>query len=206
MYNNYLSLYEPVGAMGEVEGCETRETQDDIRDFDGPAYAAVVVFSAIAALMLLGTMVDVYQQIYRKVAAGRGGELETDPGAEHFASRLLKCFSVDVNGKKVLNTDISSANADYLDCVDGIRVLSMLWIILGHTYFVATSLYLRNPMKKFNLYYGHSTVGYEVILNSQMSVDSFFFLSGLLVAYFAFQQMEKKRFNIVIYYVHRFIR
>ncbi len=36
---------------------------------------------------------------------------------------------------------------DSLECLNGIRVLSMCWVILGHTYVVAEFVYLRNPMK-----------------------------------------------------------
>ncbi len=31
-------------------------------------------------------------------------------------------------------------------------------------------------------------------------------MSGLLVAYHTFLELDKKRFNIVLYYVHRIIR
>ncbi len=31
-------------------------------------------------------------------------------------------------------------------------------------------------------------------------------MSGLLVAYFTFREMELKRFNLIVYYVHRYIR
>ena len=55
-------------------------------------------------------------------------------------------------------------------------------------------------------YYGRLTVGYELLVNGYFSVDSFFFMSGFLVAYFSFIEMEKGRLNIVLYYVHRFIR
>ena len=46
----------------------------------------------------------------------------------------------------------------------------------------------------------------ELVQNATPSVDTFFFLSGLLVGYFTFLQLEKRRFNIVVYYVHRYIR
>ena len=46
----------------------------------------------------------------------------------------------------------------------------------------------------------------ELVQNATPSVDTFFFLSGLLVGYFTFLQLEKRRFNIVVYFVHRYIR
>lgn len=46
----------------------------------------------------------------------------------------------------------------------------------------------------------------ETLLNALPSVDTFFFLSGTLVAYLSFIQLEKKQFNIIMFYVHRYIR
>ena len=46
----------------------------------------------------------------------------------------------------------------------------------------------------------------QLVKNALPSVDTFFYLSGLLVAYFTFIQLEKKKFNIIAYYVHRYVR
>jgi peptidoglycan/LPS O-acetylase OafA/YrhL len=46
----------------------------------------------------------------------------------------------------------------------------------------------------------------ETLLNSLPSVDTFFFLSGTLVAYLTFIQLEKNKFNLIMFYVHRYIR
>ena len=47
-----------------------------------------------------------------------------------------------------------------------------------------------------------------VIANATVSVDTFFFLSGLLVAYILLRELKrsKGRFNPILYYLHRFIR
>lgn len=46
------------------------------------------------------------------------------------------------------------------------------------------------------------------LLNGYLSVDSFFFLSGLLVAYLTFKEIDrvKGRFNVIMFYLHRYIR
>ncbi len=53
--------------------------------------------------MALGTAVDIYQQLFDK----RRGELATYGGEEDekLVLKLLKCFSVNLNGRKLLNTD-----------------------------------------------------------------------------------------------------
>ena len=51
-----------------------------------------------------------------------------------------------------------------------------------------------------------ATYQLEVITNGYYSVDTFFFMSGLLVGYLTFIELDKKRFNIVLFYILRYIR
>lgn len=87
--------------------------------------------------------------------------------------------------------------------LNGLRVISMFWVILGHTYvFIMAGTdnagTMKNIMARFS---------FQPVLNGLFSVDSFFFLSGVLVAYLAFRQMKKKgRFPFIHYYVHRYLR
>ena len=60
---------------------------------------------------------------------------------------------------------------------------------------------------KYQIQIGNTaTYGVEVITNGYYNVDTFFFMSGLLVAYLAFIELERKRFNLVMFYVLRYIR
>lgn len=45
--------------------------------------------------------------------------------------KILLSFSVYTNGAKILSTNQSAGN---LTSVNGIRFISMSWVILGHTY------------------------------------------------------------------------
>ena len=44
------------------------------------------------------------------------------------------------------------------------------------------------------------------LINAMFSVDTFFFMSGLLISYMTFPELEKKRFSQVMFYIHRYIR
>ena len=48
----------------------------------------------------------------------------------------------------------------------------------------------------------------QVPLNATVSVDTFFLMSGLLVAYTMLRELEhyKGRFNFAIFYIHRYLR
>ena len=48
--------------------------------------------------------------------------------------------------------------------------------------------------------------GYELMLNGVVAVDTFFFMSGFLVAWIGLNDMEKGRFSLIKFYVHRYIR
>ena len=90
--------------------------------------------------------------------------------------RIIKCFDISKNFMAIFKiTD----NEPDLKVLNGIRVLSMLWVILGHTFFHAKSSYVSNIMdiKDFM-----QTFWYCYILNASYSVDVFFFMSGFLVA------------------------
>lgn len=47
-----------------------------------------------------------------------------------------------------------------------------------------------------------------VVTMATVSVDSFFLISGLLVAYLLLRELDrsKGRFNVILFYVHRYLR
>ena len=49
---------------------------------------------------------------------------------------------------------------------------------------------------------------FQAVLNGFVCVDTFFFLTGLLLAYMTFKEFDKTngKMNIIMYYVHRYIR
>ncbi len=50
--------------------------------------------------------------------------------------------------------------------------------------------------------------GLRVVFNGNVAVDSFFVLSACLLTYLTFNEMDKTggRFNIPLFYLHRYIR
>ena len=91
--------------------------------------------------------------------------------------------------------------------INGIRVMSMFWVIVCHTYFwVGVFQKVDNPLYILN------NVGprfsFQPIANGFFSVDSFFFLSGLLAAYLTLREMARRKggFPVLMYYIHRYLR
>ncbi|XP_033120843.1 nose resistant to fluoxetine protein 6-like [Anneissia japonica] len=115
--------------------------------------------------------------------------------------QTLLSFSALTNGRKILKVNSKSGQ---LDCLNGIRVLSMWWVILGHaTSFLFLRIdnfpYLFDVYKKFT---------FLAISNATFSVDSFFVLSGLLITYLTLKHLKKfnGRINWAMFYFHRFWR
>ncbi|RZF40644.1 hypothetical protein LSTR_LSTR010630 [Laodelphax striatellus] len=97
---------------------------------------------------------------------------------------VMLSFSVRKNMMTICD---KSVGADTIPTVHGLRSLSMAWVILGHTCIVAfkysDNMMYRNVVEKELLF--------QTINNAAFSVDTFFFISGLLVAFLYFRTTAK---------------
>ncbi|XP_065898109.1 nose resistant to fluoxetine protein 6-like [Dysidea avara] len=91
--------------------------------------------------------------------------------------------------------------------INGVRVISMFWVILGHTFLWALSFQATD-----NTLYTIHTVPqkftFQPISNSFLAVDSFFMLSGLLLSYLGIKEIQsrKGKFPYLVFYFHRLLR
>ncbi|XP_037964452.2 nose resistant to fluoxetine protein 6 [Plutella xylostella] len=101
-------------------------------------------------------------------------------------SELLLSFSVLSNGRTILSTQRPSDGA--LTSLHGMRFLSVAWVIMVHTYlavfYIADNKTMRTVIERNFLY---QSVG-----NASYCVDTFFFISGLLVTVLFLRTEEKK--------------
>ncbi|XP_055693335.1 nose resistant to fluoxetine protein 6 [Lutzomyia longipalpis] len=90
-------------------------------------------------------------------------------------AQLFLCFSVCSNARVILSLD--RPPRDSLPFLHGIRFMSLMWTIMVHTYLqvfaIGENRYTRDLAEK--------SFFYQIIGNATFSVDSFFFISGLLV-------------------------
>ncbi|XP_052816345.1 nose resistant to fluoxetine protein 6-like [Mya arenaria] len=118
--------------------------------------------------------------------------------------KICLAFSAYSNGVKILST---VQGAGSLGALNGIRFLSMAWVILGHTYFFASGfdanlgVFFYDELQK---------PSFSAVINASVSVDSFFTLSGVLVAYLTLRELKKvngaRGLNWFMFYFHRFWR
>ncbi|KAH1027461.1 hypothetical protein HUJ05_000964 [Dendroctonus ponderosae] len=90
--------------------------------------------------------------------------------------RLLLAFSAISNGRKIISAN-SSVSKDVIGCFHGLRVFSIGWIILVHTYLQIFGIGANKSLRTIT----EQNFMYQTIANATFSVDTFFFISGLLV-------------------------
>ncbi|XP_071103042.1 O-acyltransferase like protein-like [Haliotis cracherodii] len=120
--------------------------------------------------------------------------------------QLLLSFSISRNTEKILNTRTGDGN---LGCIHGIRVLSMAWVILGHS-MTWDSLSTWENMLDYANWMRRFTM--QFLVNGTLAVDTFFVLSGCLLTFLFLRECEKSARGkptarqMVIYYIHRWWR
>ena len=198
--------------------------EDNDMDFDAAAISLFVITGIVGILVLLGTAVELSPMVINRKSVYPADEAKRDtvnnelkranghlpnnlimqhadePPKPSRLKAFLLCFSFLNNTRKLLNTKTATGP---LSCLNGLRVVSMWWVIQGHTYLFST-LTSSNPAiarpvtERFT---------FQAILNGNFSVDTFFFLSGLLVAYLTLREIKiKGKMNWIYYFCHRYWR
>ena len=223
-----LALPIPEKVLMFVDGFNTQASQSDIpRRYSAGAIVMMVVCFLFVFLSALGTMYDLFQPYY--TAAGLKtyacvNEVSVEESAaekssllvqaEHpeilksrwkqFAEDACRSFSLYNTVPAVMST---TQPKSAITSINGIRVISMFWVILGHTYlFLLPFNAYKNQVDIFQNFIPRFTA--QPIGNAYFAVDSFFFLSGFLVSYLTLREMNrnKGRFPFVSFYVHRILR
>ncbi|CAD5115612.1 DgyrCDS4568 [Dimorphilus gyrociliatus] len=145
------------------------------------AIAAFVVSCIFFLLVLIGTFLDLI-------------------GAEETAAKFFICFSFKTNANNVLNTQHSKNS---IQCLHGIRAITIMWVVLGHTY-SDTPGYISNILQKMTTI---NNLAFQAISAATVSVDTFFVLSGFLTTLLFLINIQKLRPKVfILYYLHRVIR
>ena len=171
-------------------------TADETVQLDGGDWTMILIIGVFAILILTGTVIDAALNIFH---------LDIFPQT---LVQVFQGFSLYQNTLKLFNTD--GGSSDSLDCINGIRFLSMTWVLVGHAYSTFMGQIFVNNM---NVLGGEAFLGngaYAAVLNALPSVDSFFLIGSTLLAYITLKELDKTNGGGVkfwiMYYVHRYIR
>ncbi|XP_053612529.1 nose resistant to fluoxetine protein 6-like [Plodia interpunctella] len=148
-------------------------------------YTAIVLFSVIGLITVLSTCYDLNHCLI----------LKQDPKQ---ANVLYRSFSVYTNAKR-----LTSFPSNSIQCLDGIRTLAMLWVIVGHTFI--TENFLINQLEAGDWIASAKSLW---ITLAPFSVDTFYFITGILLVYTTAGKLTRAGLikNLHLFYLNRLLR
>lgn len=195
-------LVNAVGALAQVNitvpFCETSHPTV----YSTFQMVAICILAFFFCLVLLGTFIDVAPRL---VKSWRHEDAEASLKKRNPTSLVMgivMAFSAFSNGKRLLSTRTAIG---VLEPLHGMRVITMAWIILGHTFFYKSYVLAGGLFEA--LEYGKS-IPFQIVLNVFPAVETFVTMSGILVAYTSLHKLDKCKgtFNVFGYFLHRYLR
>ncbi|XP_055613183.1 nose resistant to fluoxetine protein 6-like [Uranotaenia lowii] len=161
-------------------------------EYHGGVITAIVIFSIIATLVLASTIYE-FAMVF----------------LDREVNSLMSAFSLYRNIRSIIHIAPKSKDVqkqrDTIECVNGIRALSMIWIIIVHVHETMLIIPVGNPPARTNYMYTFVSSTFWIV--GYLAVDTFLALSGMFVAISMLRELDKKqKFNPLWLYLHRYIR
>jgi len=183
-------------------GCSNDEKYKD--NWKAENYIMVTVLSVIGFFILVGTIVELISRQENKEKHKHG-----------IGFKIITSFSLISNMEFIFKVS-DGKKGQRFDCLEGMRAISMTWVILGHNFiFGPTLLTLRNPTI-MNKIWGKQIGGHwlEAIKQGDFSVDSFLFIGATLLSFLLLKDLEKTNGwfhrqgikRMILFYINRYLR
>ncbi|KAH8337651.1 hypothetical protein KR074_002768 [Drosophila pseudoananassae] len=185
MVERVLNLNIPSTALKISDSsCQTNE----VEPLDGLTIFTIVILSVMASAVLLFT-------IYDYLLCENQDQIPI----------LVRVFSARSNARVIFRVVDSKSNPNVIDCLHGIRCMSLFWVVYCHEYIYSA---ISPNINMFSALTWMEQPFSSFILHGFFSVDSFFFLGGMLLTLISLRSMEKTRgkLNVPLMYLHRLIR
>lgn len=92
---------------------------------------------------------------------------------------------------------------DTFEFLNGIRVLSMIWVMVGHSQALYATISQNVAFYEARI---HRSFFDQVTFSFTYSVDAFFVMGGFLVSLSVLRALKKRQFNVFKHYIHRVLR
>jgi hypothetical protein len=200
----------------------TSTSQADLRSPDAKCWVAVAICASMSLLIAASTfMTCAAQRRVAQVAPAsdgnqalleQGGEAppRARPGMEK--NVVIRAFSL-VGSDGTWDKLWQIPAYKNTDCLNGLRVLSMFWVVLGHSFLMSEGIAgYENPQDISNSAVNPNAAEtdwkFMFVLNAQMSVDTFFFLGGFLFSLLTVKELQRSRgkFNHIQALILRYLR
>ncbi|CAG9765105.1 unnamed protein product [Ceutorhynchus assimilis] len=161
----------------------------------GSTIALLLVFILLATVLHLWTIKKRKKYVSYNVDAVREHNVS-------LTSEVILSFSLIQTVSKFLQIKPTDLN---LECISGIKVLSMMFIIAGHSLIFLFGSPVSNAEFAFEMY---KQVNNSIFLNSALLVDTFLVVSGFLMCRLLLLELDKRKgkINFLVLYIARYIR
>ena len=130
--------------------------------------AIAIIFGILGFFIIIGTLADLLN-----IAVGYyKDELTEKPQQPGFGMKILLSFSLYTNLKAIMSTNQHSG--DTLTCLNGMRFISMTWVVLGHNFSFVFGANVNGFVDFASFYDGSLGIAFEALVNAVPSVDTFF--------------------------------
>lgn len=175
------------------------EVESEGHVFSNLQITIVVLFAIAFVIVFLATGAELITKVYYPELGLQF--VEGKPNRKKFLDALI-CLSFYSNGIALLDTSHVEGS---VDAIHGLRVISMYWIVLTHTYLIPmkeTFAFARNF-----LLIVEGTV-FQLIINGWVLVDTFFCVGAALATQSALKSAHRKKgaINLMQVAANRFFR
>lgn len=91
-------------------------------------------------------------------------------------------------------------------CLHGIRVITMTWMIVNHTYLFGGFFVLWAHRRLIDIAEWPKSLSFQLVLNGWLTVETYFFLSAAIIVLNVLPIMKSRKFSYSSYILHRLIR
>ena len=194
---------------GQIVGCSDDQIYSG--QWEPENYIIVSLFSVIAFLIILGTAMDVFERLAIPSVVD-----ETNTKKKgNLGYQMLRCFSLVENLSFIFS--VPKGGSQRLGCLEGMRSMSMTWVILGHHFaFGPGLLHLQNNQQVMDIQSNHGGgILFEAVAEGEYSVDSFLFIGATLLSYLLLKDLDKSNgwfssaagiVRMILFYVNRYLR
>ena len=189
--------------------------------------AFVVVLSLLVLIVLIGTFVDIVAYIclatkknepsdgheYHDLSDEKSRKAESLTLTHQSLTRLaeksplimfLGEFSAIRTIRRILTMN-ETPNKNMFTFLNGLRVLSLVWVILGHSF--SSGIYYASNI--LDMQTARRNIVVHLITSGALAVDTFFLMGGFLNAILFVRQVQREELSprlMGLYYVHRYLR
>ena len=168
-------------------------------------WRGTLVFGILVGLLALvvstGTVIDTFVDTSDAVTSERS----LKPSAER---RPLVAFLAEFSAIRTLRrifTISQTENKGTFAFLNGLRVLSLFWIILGHSF--SSGIYYASNI--IDMQAARRNIVVHVMTSGAFAVDTFFVVSGFLTTVLFVRQVKRDQLSLrlmAFYYIHRYLR